>query len=453
MPPELSYSNVVASGYEGSEADYQAGSRLHIKSFETWLTAPDDRVWNRFVSWVMEALVQAEESGVTNSTADERMATTEVFGPDFRNMFRNAVKANGNYGDLWDNFKFTRSGLNLPNDGTSGIMLSMDFGSYADTGPGPTLGGKIEAIQKRGLLQCGVIPRAGFAQLRNGTWSGLEVDICKGIAAAIFNGQPQFSIFDIDSYSRFSALVSGTVDIYFGFTRTLEREVKFAVAANEAFDFSPTYFHDGMVFSGPLPYGKCAEDLNFTEGECVNTKICVVGESTWEDVVRNHLAVPDSNVYIVEAFYDAFKFHKDGTCNVIAGELSYVTPENLKSEGYNFDGQDYHFGTIKYSREQLCVMSFSGDSQFSDLLRWVMYGFIHGEEKGIGLSDALNMPETKLFGEGMKSMWKHAIQSVGNYGNMFEKNLGGLIDREGLNNLNDVLNPGPQFISTPGTLK
>ena len=229
--------------------------------------------------------------------------------------------------------------------------------------------------------------------------------------------------------------------------------MKFSVAGNEAFDFSPPYFHDGLVFSGPLPYGKCAEDLNFTEGECVNTKICVVDESTWEDVVLNHLAIPDSNVYPVETFSDAYKFHMDGTCNVIAGEKSYVTPENLKSEGYNVDGQNYHFGTIQYSREPLSVMSYSGDSQFSDFLRWVIYGFIHAEEKDIGISDALNMPETNLFGEGMKSMWKHAIQNVGNYGNMFEKNLGGLIEREGLNNLNDVLNPGPQFISTPGTLK
>ena len=151
--PELSYQNVAANGYFGSEEEYQAGSRIHIKSFETWLTVPDDRVWNRFVTWTMEALVQAEESGVTNSTADERMATTDVFGIEFRNMFRNAVKANGNFGNLWDNFEFTRSGLNLPNDGTSGVMLSMDLGSYADTGPGPTPGGKIEAIKERGELQ------------------------------------------------------------------------------------------------------------------------------------------------------------------------------------------------------------------------------------------------------------------------------------------------------------
>ena len=95
-------------------------------------------------------------------------------------------------------------------------------------------------------------------------------------------------------------------------------------------------------------------------------------------------------------------------------------------------------------------MSSSEDPQFSDFLRWIIYAFIHGEERGI--SEGYNMPKVNLFGEDMSLMWQHAIAEVGNYGDMYARNLGALIPREGLNKLNDLLNPGPQLYSAPGTL-
>lgn len=450
-PYDLSFQNVAASGYLGSEEEYEAGSNLHIKSFETWITREDDRKWNKFVSWVFESLVQAEEANVSKDTADELMATTDVFGPNYSNMFRNAVKAVGNYRDLWGDFDFTRAGLNGVNDGTTGIMLAMDLGNYEDIGPDPVTDGKIEQIRTlKKELRCGVIPRAGFAFERDGIWTGLEVDICKGIAAALFNGEANVFIFPVDTYARWTSLVTGEADLYFGFTKTLDREVKYSVADNEAFDMTPAYFHDGLVFSGPMPYGECAEDLEFTAGECANTKICVVAGTTWDNVIRNTLKVPEANIYPVDTFSDAFKTHISGGCNVIAGELSYITRENLENEGYNFDNVDYHYGSIKYSKEPLVVMSSSEDPQFSDFLRWIIYAFIHGEERGI--SEGYNMPKVNLFGEDMSLMWQHAIAEVGNYGDMYTRNLGALIPREGLNKLNDLLNPGPQLYSAPGTL-
>jgi hypothetical protein len=95
-PMNIQYDAVKENGFTGTEDEYEVGNTLFTKSFETWQTRSDDRVWTKFTSWIWEAIVQAEESGVTKETASE-MGTTELFDPRFRNMFRHAVKVLGKY--------------------------------------------------------------------------------------------------------------------------------------------------------------------------------------------------------------------------------------------------------------------------------------------------------------------------------------------------------------------
>ena len=86
-----------------------------------------------------------------------------------------------------------------------------------------------------------------------------------------------------------------------GVTHTLSREVREATTGQK-FDFSPTYFYDGLGFSGPHPYGLCADKLTFDGTEispdCVDTKICVTNGSTWLDAFLGPLSIPDNNFVV-----------------------------------------------------------------------------------------------------------------------------------------------------------
>lgn len=446
---EIEYDVVKEKGFQGTQENYFVGTNKFTKSFESWTTRSQDRAFSKFVSWVFTGLLHAEANNITKATADE-MPCTGLFGKQFQGMFREAVRAVGNYGELWEeNVPFPRTGMNLPNERTSGLILSIGLGVISDYGPPPETDGKISEIVKDGFLKCGVRIEKGLATYDETTdsWSGFSVDLCKGISAAIFKGQVKTRFVEQSVLEQFPGLITaGTIDVAFHLTKTMEREV-YHKASGGAFDFTPPYFFDGMIFSGPLPYGKCASDLVFDASgefgaECKNTKICVTQGSTWLGAILGRLNVPEQNILITESFSTALEKHANGECNAIAGEKVMLNRITLEDAGYVFEDEaGYYFGDVEHTFEPISAVSASADSQFSDLLRWLTYGFMYAEEQGITDKTASNMPQTNLFGPGLIEMWQDAIGAVGNYGQIFERNLTPLINRTQLNMLNDMSSP------------
>ena len=450
-PVELDYSVIEAKGFTGGPSNYAVSEVTFTKSFETWMTRSDDRVWSQFVNWVMEALVQAEEAGVTSDTS-YRMKGTIAFGMEYQDMFRKAVRAVGNYGDLWAGMPYPRRGLNLVNDGTSGLIQSMDLGSIGSKGPSPHAMGTIRSILDRGYLRCAVFPNEGFGVLNKTTseWSGMDVDLCKGIAAAIFEGETKIEIVQVTAAERFTALEAQSVDVSFLVTRNLERQVKFVGTGGRAYDFTPIYFYDGMKFFGSMPNAKCAEDLDFFEDECLDTKICVLQGTTWLDAAIQVLSIPEEHLVITDTLDEVFEKHVRGECNVVAGETTTVTIRKLREAGYPIDSTEYYFGEQVFTKEPLGAISRDDDSQFSDFLRWVVYGFFYAEEEGITQERYEDMPVTNLFGDGLSHMWLNSVKAVGNYGEIYERNLNRIFPRSGYNLLNT--DKGPQLYASPGTI-
>merc|ERR1712032_1603882 len=108
-------------------------------------------------------------------------------------MFQDAVAASGNYGEIYQKNledSFSRDGLNRINMGAGGLIYSFPFGAYETKGPDPIVGGSIEVIRRRGVLNCGVLQAPGFAVLEPNSlsWRGFDVDMCEGIAAALLSG-------------------------------------------------------------------------------------------------------------------------------------------------------------------------------------------------------------------------------------------------------------------------
>lgn len=459
---DVEFVSIRLYGFDGAEDDYEVGQQLYFKSFETWLTRSDDRVWSRFTSWIFEALVQAEESNITQATANQ-MLTTDVFGDEFSDMFQKAVQAIGNYAELWNKtMPFTqRLGMNLINDGSTGAMLSFDLGRVADQGPEPNPNSATQRILDRGFLKCGVTGGAlGFSEFDeiSATWTGLEIDMCRGIAAALFDGDSsKLDISRVSTNDRNALINRGTVDLIPGLTRTLEREVKDGIN-NDAFDFSPPYFHDGLIFAGAVPYGICAEERMFNESnalglDCRNTTICVTVGSTWYEALVGTLGIPADNLLLTATFRDSLSKHVAGECNVVVGETAKLSEISLREAGYPLPANttaDYYLGTTQYTKEPICLMHRSDDPQFTDLIKWIVFGFFYAEENGISTATAFEMPTTRLFGNGLSGIWQDSVGAVGNYGEMYDRNLRSIVPRSGRNMLNDL--SSPQLFASPGTV-
>jgi ABC-type amino acid transport substrate-binding protein len=159
------------------------------------MTRDNDSKWSNFANTVLQALFAAEELGITKNDANNLMnGDASLVTPSFESQLLRVVAAIGNYAEVYDrNIEniLPRSGLNLLNNGTTGLIYSHPLGNIDNVGSGPTAGGMLEKILKRGNLICGLRPnRRGFALLDSvGEWSGLDTDYCRALSSALFGGE------------------------------------------------------------------------------------------------------------------------------------------------------------------------------------------------------------------------------------------------------------------------
>ena len=168
------------SGYIGP---YEMGTKVHSKEPLALVSREDDIIFSDFLNWIMVALITAEDEGITSETAASILPTTDIFGDEFSNMFRDAVALVGNYGEIYERnleHVLPRPTPDYINDGKSGLMYAYPFGTLESVGPTPKLGGTMDVIIRRGKLICGVEgQRPFFAVKKDGNtneWSGTFLD-------------------------------------------------------------------------------------------------------------------------------------------------------------------------------------------------------------------------------------------------------------------------------------
>lgn len=411
------------------------------------MTRDDDTQFSDFVNWIMEALISAEEAQITSDRAQSLVDVT-AFGPTFVGMARSAVKAVGNYGELYErNLEslLPRSVTNTINDGgEGGLLYAFPFASLEGVGGGPVPDGTLSKILERGFLKCGVSKRVIFAQENGGIWSGFDVDFCKALSAAIFDGVTDtIEYTDLSASERFVALAAGDVDVLSRLTTvTLERDVN-ETATGQGFHFTQPNFYDGMTFGGIPPYGACADDLVIIGSSCQNMLICVNTKTTFETIVKE--IFPER--IVVSRDGNALEGLADGSCNVIAGGITDVSSTSVRDAGYE---GPYQTGSGRYSKDPLALVTRQDDIQWSKFVYWIVDAIIYAEEEGITQEEAAEqMPEVALFGSRFQDMFKNAIGTVGNYGEIYERNAEAEVSRGGLNTLNSFL-ATPQLYPLPG---
>jgi general L-amino acid transport system substrate-binding protein len=324
------------------------------------------------------------------------------------------------------------------------IIASGVGGAITWPAPAQAASKTVQAIKARGVLNCGVSTGvAGFsAPDSQGRWSGLDVDTCRALAAAVLGDGQKVNFVPLNSQQRFASLQAGEVDLLArNTTWTLTRDVSLG------FHFAAITYFDGQGFLVP-------KKLKVTSAKQLkNAEICVQSGTTNEKNVADFFRAQNLKVKTVvfEGFEAAFKAFFAGRCQAYTTDVSGLAGLRNK-EAKNPD--DYVILPEIISKEPLGPLVRRGDDEWFAIVKWVVFALIEAEENGLGQGnvDAAKASSTdpaiqRLVGTsedtgkllGLDKEWAfRAIKAVGNYGEMFERNVGPrsvLKLPRGLNNL------------------
>ena len=311
------------------------------------------------------------------------------------------------------------------------FFLGVALGLAAVSLSAPALAGRdLDAVRGRGALVCGVAAGglAGFMVADSqGKWKGLDVDVCRAVAATIFGDSEKVKYVPVSPQQRFTALQSGEVDMLSNNTTwTLTRDTALGL------DFTGVTYYDGQGFMVPKKLGvKSALELN-------GATICVPSGSTTElniaDYFRaNKMTFKPVIIEDVDQIRAAFF---NGRCDVYTGDRARLFATRSANTA---NPDDYVILPEIISKEPLGPVVRHGDNQFGDIVRWAQYAMIEAEEYGITSKNVDEMLKSdnpvikRILGVtpgmgkalGVDEKWVYAIvKQVGNYGECFDRNLG-----------------------------
>ena len=292
----------------------------------------------------------------------------------------------------------------------------------------PLLGSTLATVKKRGAIKCGVsqgLP--GFsAPDAKGNWKGIDVDFCRGVAAAVFGDANKVKFLPLSSKERFTALQSGEIDVLSrNTTWTLVRDAKLSL------DFAGVVYYDGQGFMVRKSLKlSSAKEL---DGAMVCVNLGTTTELNVADYFRKHQMkykiVAFEKTDEVVAAYDA------GRCDVYTTDQSGLYANRIKLK----NPQDHVILPEIVSKEPLGPVVRHGDSHWADIVRWTLFAFVEAEELGIDSQNVDGFKQSKnpvirrflgLEGDmgrnlGLNNDWaRNIIKQVGNYGEIFSLNLG-----------------------------
>ncbi|MPS28228.1 amino acid ABC transporter substrate-binding protein [Pigmentiphaga sp.] len=301
------------------------------------------------------------------------------------------------------------------------LMMGAAHAAHA----GPTL----DAVKKKGFVQCGVSTGvAGFSNPDSkGNWTGIDVDLCKAIAAALFGDATKFKLTPLNTQQRFTALQSGEVDV-------LPRNTSITLQRDAALGLTGVgvNFYDGQGILVSKKLGvKSAKELN-------QAAICLQPGTTTElnlaDWFRaNKLTFKP---VVIDKFDELVRAFAAGRCDAYTTDISAL---NVIRATKLSNPDDYVVLPEMISKEPLGPMVRRGDEQWATIVRWTLNAMIEAEEYGITsrnvdeMAKSANPNVQRILGVtpgagknlGVDEKWAYNIvKQVGNYGESFERNLG-----------------------------
>ncbi|MBV9428388.1 MAG: amino acid ABC transporter substrate-binding protein [Bradyrhizobiaceae bacterium] len=286
----------------------------------------------------------------------------------------------------------------------------------------------LTTVKTRGVLNCGSNPAlAGFGLPdAQGNWTGLDVDVCRAIGAAIFDDPTKVKFVPLTAKDRFTALQSGEVDVLVrNTTWTSSRDTSLGL------NFTGVNYYDGQGFMV-----RKALKVN-SALELSDAAVCVQQGTTTELNLADYFRANKMKLKTVTfaTSDEAVKAYDAGRCDAYTTDASGLYSERLRLANPN----DHVVLPEIISKEPLGPAVRHGDDQWFDIVKWVLFAMIIAEEQGLtqkSINEALGSdnPEIKKFvgtegnyGEqlGLTKDWAvRIIKHVGNYGEVFERNVG-----------------------------
>lgn len=286
----------------------------------------------------------------------------------------------------------------------------------------------LQTVLSKGYLSCGVntgLP--GFATPdEKGQWSGIDVDVCRGVAAAVLGDASKVKYIPLTAKERFTALQSGEIDMLSrNTTWTLTRD------ASLGLNFAGVSYYDGQGFL-------VKKELGVTSAkELDGAAICIQSGTTTElnlaDYFRSNGMKYQPVVF--DTSDGTAKGFDSGRCDVLTSDQSQLYALRLR---LSKPGQAVVLPEV-ISKEPLGPLVRQGDDQWFNIVKWSLFAMINAEELGlssanIDKSKSSTNPSIRRFlgiegpkgkGMGLKDDWAYqVVKQVGNYGEVFERNIG-----------------------------
>jgi general L-amino acid transport system substrate-binding protein len=306
------------------------------------------------------------------------------------------------------------------------VVLGAALGFAATTATAATL----DDIKAKGFIQCGVsqgLP--GFSNPDDkGNWTGLDIDVCRALAAAVFGDATKVKFTPLSAKERFTALQSGEVDI-------LSRNTTWTMSRDTALglNFAGVNYYDGQGFM-------VRKGLGVTSAlELSGANVCTNTGTTTELNAADYFRANNMPYQIVafEKADEVVQAYDAGRCDVYTTDASGLYAQRLK-----LTNPDEHMVLPEIiSKEPLGPVVRQGDDGWFNVVKWVHFATVNAEELGVtsanvdemkGSADAAPPIKRLLgvegkFGEaiGLSNDWAYnVVKSVGNYGEMFDRNVG-----------------------------
>jgi general L-amino acid transport system substrate-binding protein len=307
---------------------------------------------------------------------------------------------------------------------------------------GVAVSGTLDDVKKKGFIQAGVNGDLfGFGKPdEKGVWRGLDVDTARAIAAAVFGDAEKVKYTPLTAKTRFTALQSGEIDVLTrNATQTLGRDTELGL------DFAQVNYYDGQGFLIPNKLGvKSAKELD-------GASVCVLPGTTTEQNLADYFrqnkmkmnpVVIENNAELAKAFFA-------GRCDALTSDASQLAGTRAVAP----NPADYTILPEIISKEPLAPAVRHGDNQWKDIVNYSVLAMIEAEELGITSKNIDEMmsstdPKIQRFlgvtagngkALGLDEKWAYNIvKQVGNYSEVFERNVGvdtPLMLKRGLNAL------------------
>jgi general L-amino acid transport system substrate-binding protein len=302
------------------------------------------------------------------------------------------------------------------------VILSLLTAGFAFAGK------DLDAVKKKGFIQAGVNGGVfGFGMPdAKGVWKGLDVDTARAVAVAIFGDSQKVKFTPLTAQQRFTALQSGEIDVLTrNATRTLSRETQLGL------NFVTVNYYDGQGFLVPNKLGvKSAKDLD-------GATVCVLPGTTTEQNAADFFRSNNMkwSPVVIESTSELAKTFFAGRCDVLTSDASQLAGTRAVAP----NPKDYSILPEIISKEPLAPAVRHGDDQFRDIVDFAVLAMINAEEMGITSKNVdeklkskdpmvqrfLGVIEGNGKSLGLDEKWAYnIIKQVGNYGEVFERNVG-----------------------------